>query len=725
MPSDRVSLRSAELPETVRVRSLHGHEAMNELSAWEVELFTEEPIDEERVLRAPVTLRLTDEGEGTERALGLVVTEVIADGESRDGFRFSLGLASPAWVLTQRSGYRVFVDKTIQEIVQSVLRDAGFGDSSHVWRLTGKYLRRLQCVQYAESEWAFVTRLLAEEGIAFWHDFDDEQGPRMVFGDAPGSHEGIQAPTAVPFDDAKGMVAARHFFALEVRQRVAPDAVHLRDLDVRQPDRFIEGIAGEGPLEVFEYPARVLTTDAAVERAKVRLEQLQRDAREAVGEGDCIRIQPGRLLEIEGCSDDEGNGRYLVTSVEHDVQEASAHTDTARAYRSLVRMVPRSYRPAEPRMAPRVSGLESAITTGAAGEEIHVDDLGRVKVRFPWDRSGIGDDRSSAWVRCLQLGMGGSMLLPRVGWEVPVGYLHGDPDRPIVLGRTYNASAVVPYALPGASATTTLQSATSPGGGSTNEVRMGDGKGGQEMFVHASRDQSVSVGGAAITQIGANETHDVGLSHGVGIGGSQSHSVGGSQSVNVGTDHALGVKGGRSESVGGSETIDVTANRGVSTGSYSEMIGAMYGLRCNQSNTSVSGAFVELVGAAMSLTAGLGTSESVAAARTELVGGVRSILAGKYVENVTGAKVVTAGPASDKAGAKVVTETKAVGSIKAASFKSTAGGPVVVSAPAITLQVGGSLTAGALNLAGGTLKATKGATKLKGTIKRQGESKIE
>jgi type VI secretion system secreted protein VgrG len=267
--------------------------------------------------------------------------------------------------------------------------------------------------------------------------------------------------------------------------------------------------------------------------------------------------------------------------------------------------------------------------------------------------------------------MGGSMLLPRVGWEVPVAYVHGDPDRPVVLGRVYNASQVVPYGLPAAAATTALQSATSPGGGSTNEIRMGDVAGAQEMYVHATKDQSVGVGGSSTIAIGGNETHDVGLSHAVKVGGSHTHTISGAQSANVGTSHGLKVKGARSESIGGSETNDIGANRGVTTSSYAELIGGFYGLRCNQANSKVTGARTELVGGSLNMVAGLGTGENVAAVRTELVAGARTILAGKYHESVRGSKSITAGSATDKAGTKVTTFATGGGHIKATKVKGT------------------------------------------------------
>jgi type VI secretion system secreted protein VgrG len=343
-----------------------------------------------------------------------------------------------------------------------------------------------------------------------------------------------------------------------------------------------------------------------------------------------------------------------------------------------------------------------------------------------WDRSGLGDDRTSAWVRCLQLGMGGSMLLPRVGWEMAVAYQYGDPDQPVVLGRLYNATGVVPYKLPDLAMRTTLQSATSPGGGSTNELRMDDSAGKQEMFLHASKDQTVGVGGDRKVKIGNDETYDVGLSHAVTVKGSHTHSVGANQHVSVGTEHRVTVKGARTETIGAMETIDVTGNLAVmSQSSYTETIGALHALECNQANTKVQGAFTQAVGGSMNLAAGLGTGESVLASRSESVAGARIIVTKKYTEHVRGSKTITAGAASDDAGQKVVTFTQASGTINAGSMELEANGRILVSAPSVTIDVAGTLDAGALSLAGGKLKASKGTTKEKGTITRQGETKIE
>ena len=706
---------------------------MNELSRWTLEILSphdELPMDD--ALGAVATLTLADDAEGTFRSVGLIITEIALVAEGRDGLHYAVELAPAEHLLTLRSGYAVFIEKTTQEIVAQVLEAAGTPAARVIWRLAGSYATRLHCTQYGETEWAFLSRLLAEEGISYWFDLN-ASGPTLVLGDAMSSHDGIQAPVLLPFHDASGMLAVRSFHAFEVSHEPATQSVFLRDYDVRHPDVFIDGEAGEGSLQHFEYPAGAADAAAAKARAKVRLEQLQRWTISAAGQSNCARVAAGAIVAVDGAADDEVNCKYLIVAVNHTYARAAhggAGNDAVYENRAvLVPFAGAAHRPEVPTHAPKIEGVEPAITTGPGSEEIHVNDLGEVKLRFPWDRSGIFDDKSSAWARCLNMGMDGTMLLPRVGWEVPVAYFDGDPDRPFVLGRVYNAQGVVPYPLPAGKTTTTLQSATSPGGGSTNEVRMSDSAGGMEMFVHASKDQSVDVGGSATTTVGVNETHDVTLSYGIDVTASQTHTVGAAQTVNVGTDATAKIKGARSETVAALETNKITANRVINAkGSYTEVIGAIYGVECNQANTDVKGGYTQAIGSTLAQAAGLGTSESVAGARGQATGGARTIVAARgFGETVTGLKSITAGASSVKAGGSVMTSSKASsGTINVGgSVDLTATGPVVVGAKSITIDISGSLTAEALSLSGGTLKITKGTTKVMGTIKREGGSEIE
>lgn len=693
--------------EVVRLR---GREAMNELSAWEVEVLVREPPPApEAVPTSPAVLRIVDPAEGAERSIELVVCAIEDLGGERVGHRFAVALGPLARFAEERAGYRVFLDKAAHQIVEEVVRDSGVGGDRFELRLAAEYALRSQCTQYAETDWQFVSRLLAEEGISYWFDEREDGKTKLILGDSMGSHDGIPPPSTLRFEDPGGLSRARSFHALERTLEVAHDGVHLRDFDVRNPDVLIEGRAGGGELSWFEYPSFAPTEAAAKVRATARLEQLRRFAVHLRGETDCTRVRPGRLLEIDG-ADAEMHGEHLVVAVEHAFERPSPNDTAARPYSNVVTLVPRgeaAFRPAVSTSRPRLEHVDAAITTGPAGEEIHVDDLGRVKLRFFWDPSGKTDDTSSAWARCAQWQLSGAMQLPRVEWEVPVMYMDGSPDRPFVLGRAYNGQRVAPYSLPGAAAVSAFRTDTTPFDGTNQEIKLTDDAGRQQFRIQASRDQSVLVGGSAKTTVAADETHDVGGLFSQVVNGSQSHEISGSQTVGVGTQAAKKVGGALSLTVGGMQRTGVGGNRGVgASGLYGELIGASYLLQCNQSNTRVSAAFAQINGSA-GLAAGLGFGEQIAGARVEVVGGAAQYgIGGTYKDTTTGPKIIQAGAASESAGAGIATKAT-TGAIRAATATATAGAKISVSGSSITIEAA-SLTAGALTLSG-SFQVTSGA----------------
>lgn len=716
------------------VARVAGVEAMNALPRWTVDLLVSDPeIDFDVLVQQPAMLALADGGEAPAREIPLVITHASYAGPIGADHRYAVELSAGVWPLALRRGYRIFQQQTAQEVIDELLRGAGLGGGEVEWRLSGRYARRVQCAQYGESEWAFIERLLAEEGISYWFDLAAGR-PILAFGDTTAAHDGIPGEIHVPFVDASGMSGtASSFFALSRADEMCQDAVHVRDYDIRQPNLLVEGRAGSGVLEHFEYPAGVVHAEAAQARAAVRLEQLQRFATSAWGWSGCTRLQPGRVVKIVGASDDAFNGAWLIVEVMHAIEQR-AWGPSAQPYRNEVRMVPwapdaqaRYFRPALPAAHPQIEGIETAIVTGPMGEEIHVDDLGRVTVALPWDPSGRRDEKSSQWARTLQMNMGGSMLLPRVGWEVAVGYVDGRPEDPIVLGQVYNAAKAPPYPLPAMKGTSALRSNTSPHDGSSNEIRFGDSAGGQEVFVHASNTQAVTVGGSASTSVGANATHDVKRAHGIHVKGAQTVHVGGAQRVDVGSAAQTLVKGARTETVGGVDDIGVTANRRVAAGSYTEAVGALYGLQCNEAVTSVKGPFIEATGGNLAAMAGLGTHESVAAARVELVGGARNVVAGRgFADETWGAKLVVAGAAKDTAAGNIETTAASASTAVAGSATISAGGKVQFEAATIAVTVGGSLAmkggstaklSGKLKVSGGTTKFDAATTRRKATTK--------
>lgn len=714
-----------------RVELARGREEMNALPHWELRLIAPmgTEIDADKMLGGAATLQIIDEeDEGALRSIALVVTSFEEESDVDRAQAFRLELAPAAALLGYRKGFRVFQQKTTRQIVTELLEGGGVASDHQAWRTTGKYQKRNYCVQYRESEWDFVERLLADEGIAYHFDAKDDGTPQIVFSDHAEAYVPIPGPGAVLLNTGDRVVG-RCLRAFSWIDRLTEDGVHLRDFDVRTPDVLIEGKAGEeGGREYLEYPAFVLDADAAKARAAARLEQLRRDQAVVFTLGTSTRLAPGRLVHVEGANDPKLNRDYLVVGVTHELKRLTErHGDPYVCNAKLVPWGEMAYRPAPPSRRPRVSGVEMAITTGPAGEEIHVDDLGRLKVRFPWDPSGVQDDTSSYWVRCMQMNMHSSMLLPRVGWEVPVMYRDGNPDEPIVVGRLYNGAQVTPYALPGAAASTSLQSATSPGGGTTNEIRMIDTAGAMEMFVHASKDQTVTVGGSAKTTVSVNQTHDVTLALVATVDASQTTTVGAKQSVDVGTDYGITVKGSRTEMIGGLEAQRVVANRVVSIkGAYTELIGAFHGIQSNKTTTSVKGAYTHLIGGTHDLKGGSGFSETVVAARTEVIGATKTITSkGAVSDTVTGIKSVTAGNVKEKAGTKVSTASKAAGKISVGgSAKITSSAAIEVEAKTITIEAP-TLKAEAMKLSGGAVKISKGNAKVAGEIKRQGGQKTK
>jgi type VI secretion system secreted protein VgrG len=735
MAEDRVVIESKALG-PCRVLALEGREAINALPHFSVDVLTgEAEPDFEAIVGEAASIALGGEDGEPPRQLALIIVGAEYAASHRDGHVLRIELSAPPYLLTLRSGYRIFQNETTQDIVTKILRGSGIQEPNVKWRLLGTYFERVQCSQYGETEWAFIERLLADEGISYWIDFEDDAWA-LVFGDHQGAAPSIEGAPALRYADPGGAVHAEGaLHELVLAHRRTHEAAHVRAFDVDRPDTFIDGKEGSGSRELFEYPTSARNAAAAAIRAKVRLEQLRRFAVRAEGASSCARLQPGRVFAAFGAADDEHNQEYLVVELTHRVVEAAPGTGAEEAYENRFVAIPYGdlfFRPEPPAHVPRVEGVETAVTKGPPGEEIHVDDLGRVKIEYRWDRAGIKDDKSSLWVRSMQLMMGGSMILPRVGWEVAIAFEDGLPDRPVVLGRLYNPAAAVPYGLPGAKATSALKSNTSPGGGSVNEICLSDDAGSQKFAVNASRDLSLQVGGDSIWKIGVNKDHSVDLGHELSVGGAMSANIGGSKKVGADKHVQVEVKGSRINLVGGADILNVGADRklGIS-GSYVELIGGVHAIQCNQENTAVMGVFMQGVAGALVHTAGITAGESVTGMRIEMTGGPRMVLTklaaeegGKFCTSAT----VIAGGSVEHSDAKVELSSKSGGTISAGTATLIGGAEIVIEcdelhlkAPTIKIEHGASLALGGEHKAEGG-KTHVDASKIKKTSGTEAEA---
>ncbi len=495
-------------------------EALSTLFEAEIELVPGEDVHVEGAellgQEGLLTLQL---GDGSARFLHGIVSHVQSweEGSGPHRHRTRVRLVPKLWLLRHKRRSRIFQELTVPDIVKRVLQESGV---EFRLALSGTYARREYCVQYRESDLDFVSRLLEEEGIFYF--FEHGQGAHtLVLGDAPSAHEPLPGEPRILFRASSRMVAdAESVDAFAARLEVQPGAVMLRDFNFLRPTADLSANSeggGDSALEVYDYPGRYEDTETGRALSKVRLEELRARAETAAGSGFCRRLLPGYTFELAEHLNDAYNGEYLLVSVTHEGRQpevlagdASGSQHEREAYRNhftcLRKEVP--FRPERRTARPLIPGAQTAIVVGPAGEEIHTDEHGRIKVQFHWDREGKGDDRSSCWIRVSQAWAGpgwGALYLPRIGQEVVVEFLEGDPDRPLVTGSVYNGHQPPPLELPGEKTKSTLRSSSSPGGDGFNELRFEDAAGSEEVFFHAQKDFNIVVENDKSQRVGRNE----------------------------------------------------------------------------------------------------------------------------------------------------------------------------------------------------------------------------
>lgn len=490
-------------------------------------------------------------------------------------------------------GAEIFQEKKVDEIVTAVLEAHGVPKAEQKWELTGSYPKRTYCVRYMESALDFVSRLLEEEGI--WYFTALEDGKEIThFRDDSSSSAPIEGDGSLPFRDATGLENASDVvFSIVEQAEIKSGTFTLRDYDFEHPSLDLTSKAeGEHDkdLERYDYPGLYVAPAEGKRLAKVRLEAelVGRDQLKVLS--DCPRLDAGRIVQLENTNYADQAGAYLVTAVIHSLGPArGAPHDAARrlaastfgreragraagAYVCTAELIPKAvkFRTAQTTPRPVIDGPQTAKVVapqGSEAESIHTDEHGRCKVKFHWDLAPGEDDKASCWMRVAQLQTSGSMMLPRIDWEVIVEFLEGNPDRPLVTAMLYNGQNMPPYALPEGKTRTSMQTRSTPGGGGTNEIRFEDRAGGEEIMMNAKHNQTMAtandkkktigkdatrtIGGDETIDVGGNQTTKITMGNRVTVGGDQSVSVGGNRNVEVNAVTNLKVGGSSSTAVGG------------------------------------------------------------------------------------------------------------------------------------------------------------------------------
>jgi type VI secretion system secreted protein VgrG len=648
-----------------------------------------------------------------------------------DVFVFEVRLRPALAALEHREGSRIFQDKTPVDVVKAILADAGVDE--HVeWRLRQTYAPREFLCQYRETEMNFVHRLLEDEGIFYFFDHSAD-GHTLIFADdsaafvtPPGQKQVVLAPRTGAAPGAQPLLGLHRDKTLRATEVV------LRDYDFEKPDVFPQaGLPAPGPFAIqhFEYPGGFTKGGEGTRRALGRIRALRGDVDLCRGKSRAAGLGCGAPATIEGVNEPFLNGEFVVLEL------TSKGEAGGEACENDFAAIPKDAPFSPPRRAkkPRIRGIQTAVVTGPKNEpqSIHVDKYGRIKVRFLWDRSAKQDDTSSCWMRVSQLGLGGSMILPRVGWEVAVAFLDGDPDRPIVLGRTYNAEHTPPYAQPGAAADSSMKSMSTPGGAGHNELKMSDTKGKQGHGVSSQKDLNASTGNDKNETVGVDDDLSVGANYNVTIGSNETSSISANQSIDVGNALQVKVGGAQSVVVGGNEQAHAKAD-------YTEKVGGAraYSVGGNQITIScgvrqdISGDFSRNVGAVQLNMSLASIDDNMLSTYDEKAGAlILRLVKGADAEQVGVNKQQTSVAAELHVVGGLSTSAKGVKQLIGGVHLQKIAGDFIVQAPQIILGGGvGKFNGGgsSLNLNGGpvTLSGSKIAVEALSIVKMASDLKI-
>lgn len=550
---------------------LAGAEAISRLFSFQLSMVSEShSLSFEAIIgkRVTVTIRRAD---GHQRYFnGIIASFSQGRGGGDDGGdgRFTYYRATMVswfWVLTRAANSRIFQNLSTVEIVEKVLKEQGFTD--YRLELQGGYEKREYCVQYRETDHDFVSRLLEEEGVFYFFEHDEAKHT-MVLSDNPAAHKPCPGQKSASCQlSAQAVRKEDVITALEVTQQVGLSGYSVSDFNFKIPNTSLhvevqgQDKIGLGSRTSYEYPARHQSRTAGDTMAKIRMEEDEAQTTVISGASDCSSFASGFRFRLkEHPRADLNDKEYLLLSVTHEATEGYG-AETGAVYRNSFQSIPHSipYRPPRVTRKPVVQGTQTAVVVGPSGEEIYTDQHGRVKVQFHWDHQGKKNDLSSCWIRVSQLWAGngwGGLHTPRVGQEVIVDFLEGDPDRPIIMGQLYNGLNLPPYPLPDHRTKTCIKSNSSPGGGGCNEIRFEDRKGSEQLFIHASRQQDSRVEADSLEWVGQDRHLIVARDRLEKVCGDQHLTVAGNRNEKVDGTMSLTVSDDLQQKVGSKYALD-------------------------------------------------------------------------------------------------------------------------------------------------------------------------
>lgn len=552
------------------VSSFSGTEALSTLFSFNVKAFSSGSfVQVAALVGQPIVVSILTGGSDDRHVHGYIrQAELEGYDYTRKLYHYTIDIVPWLWFLTCKSDCRIFQNDSVIDIAKKIFEDFGFVD--YEVRVIGSLEPREYCVQYRESCFDFLSRIFEEEGIFYFFEHTRDRH-LLVLADSANVHRAVPLQDSYRYQRIEAGDAAAAITDWRETVQVKSGKVSLGDFNFEKPDTdltvridTLNRTSYNSDLERYDYPGNYQQNAEGDRRARIRMEEEEALSRVFSGRANAPMLAPGTAFTLSDHEVKAYNGRYTLVSVRHEavnnwdglLEQGASYTNHFRAVAASV-----TYRP--PRRTPRpvIEGPQTAMVVGPAGEEIFIDDYGRVKVQFHWDRRGTGNEKASCWVRVAQGWAGaqwGMQMPPRIGMEVVVEFLEGNPDRPLVTGCLYNRDAMPPYPLPGNKTRTVLKTSSSPGGGNFNELRFEDKKGAEQIFIHGGRDLDVRI------------KHDrrewVGASRHLIVKGSQFELAGGNRHTTVRADYNQKIDGVLNQKIGMDHHEEVGLNYAVKAG---------------------------------------------------------------------------------------------------------------------------------------------------------------
>ena len=663
-------------PDTLVLLRFDGTEQVNGLYEFTVEALSADPaLDFAMLLGNHMCVELaTAEGP---RYFDGIVTEAQWIGFEEDGSRYRMTLRPWFWIADRRQNQRIFHQMTVVEILQQLFGEwQARCEAQFELRLQESYPSLEYTVQYQESDFAFASRLMERFGISY--HFSHELG----------AHTMVLTDSTLDFDEVPGgsrpllrtsgetNEAGEHFWDWSRQRRLTTGTVRMTDYNFKTPAAKMEVDPGGtdathplGDIETYQYPGGYLEQGSGRWLADLRTREARSLGQRHYAEGNAVGLSPGMTFTLTGTTPEPAIGEaYLCIEARYTFAGQAYRSGggaVGEAFRAQYTAVPQTapFAPLRTTPVPRIHGPQTATVVGEG--EIDCDEFGRILVHFPWDLEGAYSMRCRVAQFSAQNGWG-AMVLPRIGMEVVVEFIDGDPDKPLVTGCVYNGRNMPPYGLPANKSQSGFVSKTHEGSGA-NQLRFEDQADRQEVYLHAEKDLT--------TVAKNNESHTIGNNRTKSIGNNQTETVGNNHTETIGNNATISIGTNRTETVGVNSTTKVGA-------AYSLTVGAT-------SVVSVGGAAAENVGGIKAVTVGGAHQEAVGGARTEQTGGVKSEIVGGSLSTMVGKKISTSAGKEYilEAGDSILGKTKKHTLMAGDKFViSGPGGKITIAASGITIE---------------------------------------